>query len=445
MKTIREKLIKLVLPITFQNFMLALVSASDAVMLGKLDQNMLSAVSLAAQITFVFHLFMAAITMGMNILVAQYWGKGDFREIEKIVGYVMKITLLISAAFFLAAVLAPGVLMRIFTGDGELIGHGVRYLRIVGISYILTGVTQIFMTVLKNVERASYAMWISGITVVLNILLNAVLIFGLCGGPALQVSGAALATSISSLVGLLLAAVASVSKTPVRTRMKEIIGHYEAQQFWKYTLPVLINELAWGGGFTMYSVILGHMGTDAVAANSLANITKNLLICFCMGLGAGASILVGNELGAGRLEEAKRLGGYLTKLSIISGLVTGAVILVLSPVIVTFAGISDTASHYLRAMLIMSSYYVWGKAINCMTIGGIFAAGGDSKFGMVCDTVTLWCVTVPLGAIAAFILHMPVIAVYFVLNLDEVIKLPAVYMRYKKYKWVRNLTEEKEF
>ena len=203
---------------------------------------------------------------------------------------------------------------------------------------------------------------------------------------------------------------------------------------------MLLNELAWGCGFAMYSVIMGHLGSDAVAANSIANISKNLIICLCKGVGSAGSIIVGNELGAGRFEEAKAAGSTMVKASILCGVLSGALLLGLSPVITSLVSLTAEAKEYLTGMLFVCSYYIAGKSINCMTIAGIFPAGGDSRFGLFCDTVTLWCITVPLGLLCAFVWKLPVLAVYFVLNLDEVVKLPVVYRHYIKYNWVKNLT-----
>lgn len=214
--------------------------------------------------------------------------------------------------------------------------------------------------------------------------------------------------------------------------------------FWKYTLPVLGNEIVWGVGFTMYSVIIGHLGTDAVAANSVANIIKNLIVCFCIGLGNGGGIMVGNELGAGRPDTAKKYGGKLCRLAIIFGAVSGLVMFMLSPLILKFGNLSDTANYYLKWMVVMCAVYMIGKSVNTATIGGIFCAGGDSRFGFICDSITMWCITVPLGFIAAFVLKLPVLVVYLIINLDEIIKLPAVYKHYKKYLWVRDLTAKTE-
>ena len=441
-----KKLITLVLPIAFQQFMLALVSASDALMLGMLRQDALSAVSLAGQLTFVENLFFAAMTIGLSMLAAQYWGKGDNASVEKIFAYVMKITALVSFLFFIACLFFPNALMSIFTNDSSLIDAGAIYLRTVSLSFFLTGISQIFLCTLKNTGKASKSSLISCVSVIVNIVLNAVFIFGLFGFPKLEIKGAALATVIARVIEVIWCVAETAKKNSVKLRMSYIIhgSNLLRRNFWKYTAPVLGNEIVWGIGFTMYSVIMGHLGTDAVAANSVANIVKNLVACFCLGLGSGSGIIVGNELGAGNLEKAKAYGQWLCKLSIICGVASGLFLLAVSPLIISVTDLSETASGYLKQMLVICSYYMIGKSVNGTTIAGIFCAGGDSKFGFVCDTITMWCVTVPLGFIAAFVLKASVIAVYFIISLDEIVKLPAVYRHYKKYKWVKDLTAKTE-
>ena len=437
-----KKLLTLVFPIAFQQFMLALVNASDALMLGMLTQDSLSAVSLAGQVAFVENLFFAAMTIGLSMLAAQYWGKQDKAAVERIFAYVMKITVFVSFAFFLACLCIPSALMRIFTNEQPLIDGGAVYLRTVSLSFLLTGISQIYLCILKNTGKAGISSIISAVSVVVNIALNSVLIFGLPGFPKLEIAGAAVATVIARAIEVLWCIFETAKQDSIKLKFRNILHDDKAlrHDFWKYTTPVLGNEIVWGVGFTMYSVIMGHLGTDAVAANSVANVVKNLVACFGFGLGSGGGIIVGNELGAGRLEKAKEYGRRLCRLSIVCGAVSGLILLALSPLILALTDLSDTADVYLKRMLVMCSYYMIGKAVNGTTIAGIFCAGGDSKFGFLCDTVTMWCVTVPLGLIAAFVLKLPVLTVYFIVNLDEIVKLPAVYRHYIKYKWVKDLT-----
>lgn len=426
--------------------MLALVSASDALMLGMISQDALSAVSLASQVTFVENLFLAAMTIGLSMLAAQYWGKNDRTSVEKIFAYVMKITAVVSFSFFIVSLLIPNLLMLLFTNDKDLIEGGTVYLKTVSISFFRTGISQIYLCILKNSGKAVKAGIISSVSVIINIFLNAVFIFGLFGMPKLEIAGAALATVISRLIEIIWCVSGSVKKDSVHLKLMYVI-HNDVplkKDFWKYTLPVLGNEIVWGVGFTMYSVIMGHLGTDAVAANSIANIIKNLIVCFCIGISTGGGIIIGNELGAGRLDTAKEYGRKLCRLSVILGIISGIVMFMLSPLILKLSNLSDTANHYLKWMIAMCSVYMVGKSVNTATIGGIFCAGGDSKFGFICDCITMWCITVPLGFIAAFALKLPVFAVYLIINLDEMVKLPAVYKHYKKYLWVKDLTRKNQ-
>lgn len=439
-RSLRKEIVRLALPIALQQFMTALVGACDAIMLGKLSQDAMSAVSLATQVTFVFNLFMFAFMAGENMFVAQYYGKGDYTGISQVFSLVTKICGCIAVVFLAGTLFFPEQLMRILTNEETLIVLGSEYLRVIGISYVFSGIAQIFLAIMKNCGAVNMSTLINGVMVILNIALNAVFIFGLFGFPKMGIKGAALATVLATVVqflwsvGYVLCRIRAV-KFSLRSCEKKLFG-----RFWQKTVPLLINNLAWGIGFSMYSVIMGHLGTDAVAANGIANISKNLVVCFCLGLGNAGSIIVGNRLGADRLQEAKEAGGTLTRTAIIAGIVSGLVLIALSPFITKMVDLTPTARGYLQKMLLICSYYIAGKSVNCMTIGGIFAAGGDSKFGMLCDSVTLWCITVPLGCICAFILKLPVMVVYFVLNLDEIIKLPVVYKHYKKYKWIKNLT-----
>lgn len=441
-KEFSGKLLRLVIPITMQQLMIALVSVSDAVMLGFLNQDSLSAVSLAGQVQFVYSLFVFSITGGVSILAAQYWGIGDRDTIEKILGIGMKIMVPISIVFSAAAFFCPRLLMQCFASDASLIEKGAEYLKTVSLSYFLLGISQVYLCIMKNCGRAGLGSLISSTSVVINIVLNWLLIFGVGGFPRMEIAGAALATVISKAVELVWAMAVMFKRDSIKIRLSLCI-HTDKQltaDYWKYAFPVLGNNLVWGVGFTMYSVIMGHMGSDAAAANSIANIVKNLAICLCEGIASATAIMLGTELGRGLMDKAREYGSKLCRISLICGVISGAVILCVIPFVPMFASLSETAQGYLKVMLVVSSYYVVGKAMNMTVISGIFPSGGDSKFGFKCDAVTMWCVTVPIGLISAFVLKLPVAAVYALINIDEIVKLPVVYKHYKKYQWLRNLT-----
>lgn len=439
-----RKLWGLVFPIAIQNLMTALVSASDAFMLGFVSQTSLSAVSLATQIQFVHNLFMLALTIGATTLAAQYWGKGDTDSVEEILAIVLKISMAVSVVFFIAAMFFSGFLMRIFTNDIRLIQAGIPYLRIVSVSYLFMGFSQIYLCIMKNSGRTAKSTIYGSVEVVINIGFNVIFIFGLAGFPAMGIAGAALATTVSRALELLLTIYENMHRSLVCVRLKYIRNSSKKlkKDFWHYTTPVLGNELVWGCGFTMFSVIMGHLGSDAVAANSVANILKNIIACVCNGIGIGAGIIVGNELGKGEMERATEYGNRLFKLAVFAGAVSGLILLAVSPVLRIFTGsLSAQAHSYLKNMMYICTYYMIGKSVNATVIAGVFCAGGDTKFGLKCDAVTMWVILIPIGMITAFVLKLPIMVVYFIISMDEIIKLPAVYRHYKKYNWVRNLTE----
>lgn len=443
-KTLVKKLLVLVLPMALQNLMASLVSASDALMLGFLNQSSLSAVSLAGQVQFVLSLFLGAFTIGESVLAAQYWGKDEKHRLEEILGIVLRFSILVSFLFTMAALCAPDLLMRIFTNDEELIRLGASYLRITSFSYFFMGISQIYLCIMKNTGRALLSTLYSSSSVILNIIINAILIFGLLGFPKLGIAGAAIATSISRGVELALILFENVRQKEIRIRMKHILRppSWLQKDYIHYTWPSLANQVIWGCGFTMTSVIMGHLGTDAVAANSIAQIAKNLAACLCLGIGTGAGIIIGNELGQGNLAQAKKTGNKLCIISLITGASSCVILFACIPVIQGFAGtLSPQAQDYLRFMLFVCSYYLIGKSFSATVIGGIFSAGGDTRFGLICDTINMWAIIVPVGCIAAFVLHLPVPVVYFLLNLDEFTKMPLEIWYYRKYRWVKNITK----
>ncbi|HOV24854.1 MAG TPA: MATE family efflux transporter [Pseudobacteroides sp.] len=444
-KTIYKKLSGIVAPIAFQYLMASLVTASDAFMLGFLNQDSLSAASLAGQIAFVFSLFFGAFVFGLTVLAAQYWGKGDNKTTEEVLAITMRYSLLVGLVFTLGTAFFPKQIMLIFTSDSILISKGADYLRMVSLSYLLTGFTQAYFGMMKVCDRAKLSTVIGSLSVVLNIILNSFLIFGIGIFPKMGVEGAALATVLSRVFETIMVIIAVARKRcpPLHIGLMFRLNNKELHKdYWKYTVPLLINQLGWGGGVTMYSVIMGHLGSDAVAANSIASIVRSIIASLCWGIAAGVGIILGGMLGRNELEEAKKAGGSFVRFSILIGVASGLVILAITPLVLYFIQLEPQAQYYLKYMMFMAAYYIIGNSLNSTIIAGIFPSGGDTRFGMWCDVITLWCVVVPLGMIGAFLLKLPVLAVAFILTLDEFVKIPAVYKHYMKFKWVKNITRE---
>ncbi len=437
-----NKLLKLTVPIAFQSLMLAAVAAADALMLGSVEQNSMAAVSLATQIQFVQNMILASIVSGGSILGAQYWGKRDEKSINTVFCMMLRWAGITSLLFFIGCVFFPRYLMLVFTNEEVLITIGIRYLRIAGWSYLLTGISQCYLAVLKVTEHAKEAAMISSGAVIINIVLNAVLIFGLLRFPAMGVQGAAIATLLARVIELGWSLVISSQKGYFNPNLKRFLEKNKllAKDFFKCVWPLLGAGLFWGVGFTSYSAFMGHLGTDATAANSVAAVVRDLVCCFCNGISAGGGILVGNELGAGNLDKGKLYGDRIMVLSYICGILSTVLMLLITPILMMFVKLTPGARKLLLGMMLIMAVYMIGRAVNTIIINGIFAAGGDTLFDMYSLAVVMWGIAIPLAAAGTFFLHWPALVVYACTCLDEVGKIPWVMIHYKKYKWVKDLT-----
>lgn len=441
------QLVKLLIPIVLQNLLSAAVNSADVVMLNFVGQTHISAVSLAANYASILFMVFYGLGTGATMLCAQYYGKGDRKAIDVVQGIAMRFSLIAAVLFAGAAMLIPETMMRLFTQDAQLVAVGGRYLRYVSGAYLCWGVTEVYLAVLRSVGRVGIATALNTVAFSLNILLNALFIFApfvpesLHGAP-----GVALATSLSRMVELVLAVIVSIRSKDVKLRPSYLFVRNKLLfgDFMKMSVPALANDVIWGLGFSMYSVIIGQfLGTDMVAANSFASLMRNFGTILAFATASAGGILLGQIIGENRLEDADRAAKKVVRLTIITGAIGGLIVLVTMPLVLNFADLTETGKGYLRSMLFINSYYVMGAAVNTTLIAGVFRAGGDSRFGMICDTIDMWAYAVPLGFLAAAVLKLPPMVVYFLLCTDEFVKWPWVISHYRSKKWLKNITRDK--
>lgn len=439
-----RNLLRLAVPIVLQNLVTTAVSSADVIMLGFVSQDALAAGSLASQIMFILNLVYSGISSGVIMLAAQYWGKQDTFTIERIMGIGMRISILISTVFFILAFFFPALLMRIFTNDMQLVSTGIPYLKIVSFSYLFMSISQVYLCTMRTIERVIFATAANASALLLNILLNAVFIFGLLGAPKMGIAGVALATTIARGIEFVICMLDALKFKTIRFRPSTIFERHKLlfADFMKYSLPAFGNEVSWGLAFSMYSVIMGHLGSDIVAANAVVVVARNLGTVSCFGIANAGAILLGKSIGAGRMETVKADASKFCKITFISGMIGGIFIFLLRPLFMNMADLTATAQGYLNIMLFINMYYVLGQAMNTAVICGVFRSGGDSKWGFICDTIDMWGYAVPMGFFTAFVLKLPPMWVYFIICTDEFVKIPFVYKHYKSYKWLKNITRE---
>ena len=445
-KSFYRTVIALVIPMALQNLINVGVTAADVIMLGAVGETALSGASLAGQIQYIMTLFLFGLTSGATVLTAQYWGRGDREAIEKILGMAVKAAVFVTALFTAAALVIPGHLMMIFTSEPPVIAEGVRYLRIVAFTYIMIGVTQAYLYIMRSVERVVVATVVYLLSLLCNIVMNSIFIFGLLGCPAMGVRGAALGTLCARILEVLLVAgYAHLFNKDIKLRLKYIFHTDRVLfgDFMKYALPVVINEVMWGLGTAANTAILGHMGQAAAAANSVAQVARQLATVVSFGLSSAAAIYLGKTIGEKKMEHAREYAKRFIFLSLVMGVAGGLVILASAPLALGFLSLTATARGYLKMMFFVMSYFVVGQAFNTTMVVGIFRSGGDTRFGLILDVSTMWCCSILCGFLAAFVFKFSVPVVYIILMSDEIIKIPVTGVRYRTYKWLKNVTRDR--
>lgn len=433
----------LVIPMALQNLINVGVASADVIMLGRVGETALSASSLAGQVFFVMTLILFGLTSGASVLSAQYWGKKDRQTIEKILGISLRTGIMVGLFFTALVRINPVFVMRLFSTEEAVIVEGVKYLRVISLSYILSAITIVYFNVIRSVEKVLVATVTYALSLAVNIVLNAIFIFGLLGAPKLGITGAALGTLAARLVELSIMVfydrkINDVLKIrlkylwmPEKTLMKD---------FMRYAFPVIVNELLWGLGMAVVASVIGHMGQSAVAANSVAQVSRQLALVIAFGVSGATAIILGKTIGENKKELAKAYATLLLKASLAVGLIGSVVILTISPLARQYMSLTDRAVEYLRIMMYVMSFYCLLQSLCCNLVVGILRSGGDTKVGLLIDVSFMWTCSILFGSIAAFVWHFPVPVVYMILMCDELLKLPAAYLRYRSYKWLHNVT-----
>lgn len=433
----------LVFPMALQNLINVGVTSADVIMLGQVGETALSGSSLAGQVQFIMSLIFFGLTSGAAVLTAQYWGKKDIRTIEKVLAITMRFALLVSVIFTLGALLFPAPIMRLYTSEEAVLNEGVKYLKIVGLSYIFVAATMIYLNVMRSVERVIISTVVYSISLVINVILNSIFIFGLFGFPAMGIQGAALATLIARISEFLIVwFYARKINRVVRFHFRDLFLRDKIlmKDFLTYSISVMLNELLWGAGTSANAAIIGHLGSPVVAANSVIQVIRQLAMVVAFGIANATAIIIGKTIGEQKEELAKVYAKRFIRITLIVGLIGSLVILVVSQIAQNRMTLSQDAKYYLKIMMIVMSYFALCQAYNTTMVVGVFRAGGDTKFGLILDSTTLWGCSILFGALAAFVWKLPIPVVYAIIMSDEVIKIPLSTIRYKSYKWVRNVT-----
>lgn len=442
-KTFLLTLVTLMVPMILQNLLTLGTQMMDSIMLGQLGQNELSASSLANQPFFIFNLLIFGMASGSSVLNAQFWGKRDIRSIKIIISICLKVAFTVSILLAAVVMLFPRAVMAVYTNDQAVIELGAQYLQVIGWCYIFHGIASTLLTSIRSVGIVRVAVVDSVFALVCNTSLNYILIFGKLGFPALGVRGAAVATVITRIgeVAIVLTYLLFIDKK-LKFRPRDLAAFEMGllKNYLKNGLPVAFNEVFWSIGVSIQSMILGRLGADAVSASQMSSIVQQFATVFIFGVANAAAIIIGNDIGAGRMEEAKSRIRAFRWIAVWVGLFAAGVILVLSRPVVGFYNVPEETKELALQMLRMLSVIVLFVSQTGIGVVGLLRGGGDPRFGVFVDLCGLWLFAVPAALLAAFVFHAPVLAVYLCSKLDEPVKLVMLTWRMRNDRWIKDVT-----
>lgn len=431
------------LPIALQNLISYMTNMLDTVMLGQLGEVALAGSALANQYGGVFMGAVFGITSGTNVLLCQYWGKGDREAMHSILAVMYRVMLGASLAATLIGRLFPYQILSLFSNDPEIIAAGAGFLQVVCYSYFFNGLASAMLMTLRSVGTVRVSIGVYLTSLVINAILNYAFIFGKLGAPHLGMTGAAVATVAARVVELALAAL-YIFKFEEKIRFTpRAFLRYDASFVKDYTvtvIPVLANEMLWSLGSTLLVVVMGRMGREFVSANSIANVTAYFVQVAIIGVGHSVAVLVGNTIGAQHYQKARDMGRGMTVLACLLGGGASLLFYLVRPLVVSLYNIPEATRALAMDLMLVYSVVVFFQAINFVSLMGVLRGGGDARFVLFCDVAFLWLLAVPLGFLAGLVLGWPPPAVYLVLKMDEVVKSVVATIRIWRGQWVNNLT-----
>ncbi len=438
-----SQMLKIALPVTAQNLVLASLNLVDTIMIGGIGEAAIAGVGLANQYYFLLNLLLFGIISGSSIFTAQFWGTKDIKNIRKVLGVSIISGGMAALLFSVAAFLFPEKILGIFSKDPEVIQLGTQYLMIVLFSYVVTAFSFAYSFNLRSTGDAKTPLLVSVIALGTNTVLNYLLINGRFGFPRMGVSGAAAATLIARVLELVMLLWIVYSNHGVLAasikEMTDVSADF-VKQFFKVTIPVILNESAWALGVTMYSIVFARMGTDVLASSNITGTIDRIMWVVFMGFGSACSVMLGNKIGSGDEDQVFIYAKRFAIIGPIIGMLIGIIVAFISPWLLMPYNVSALVLDYARLNIIVLCIFLWVKVFNFINVVGILRSGGDTTFCLMLDMGGVWLVGVPLVFVGGLVWHLPIYYVYALMHIEEIMKLIVGIPRLVSKKWINNLT-----
>ena len=437
-KAFFKNLFLLIIPIIFQELLNSSVNLVDNFMIGQLGEIAITSVGLANQIFFVFNLILFGINSGASVFVGQYFGKGDFNGIHKVMGLGIMLSLLNALIFVTAIIFAPEFLMSLYSKDEAVIAEGIRYLQVICPAYIVIAFIMAINAALKAIRKTHFPMITTFIALITNIILNYLFIFKLGYG----VKGAAMATLCARCVELSAQLLIIFSKKlPILTNIKNYFNFNKSfvVSYFDVCTPVILNEIFWSIGISVCNMAYKFSGTDAQSAVQITGTIQNLFTVMGVAIGGGCGILLSNVLGYGDTEKAKDYSKKCMVLTILISSIMGIILVILSPYIINMFNVKDLVKEYTHKLLVIVAFGLIFKTYNYTTIVGILRSGGDTKYTAILDFASVWFIGIPMAFLGAYFLDLPIYITYAMVYSEEIIKGFFSSARVRKNKWAKSL------
>lgn len=438
-----KKLMAIALPVIIQSFITSSLNILDTIMVGKLGETDIAAVGIGNQIFLLFNILSMGVASGTGVFISQYWGRKDQKNIRRVFGLSLIGAAIIAILFSVFILLFPTEIIGLFNKEAEVLSKGASYIKIVGMSYIFTALTFSISSASRCLERPKAPMMVSVLALFINGTLNYAFIFGKLGSEPMGVSGAALGTLIARIVEftVLLVYVFSTNKY-LFGKLSELfdLSWEFSRKVASLVKDVLLNELLWGLAAVIYSGIYGRIGSGALAATQIYNTVQSFFLILIFGLAAGSAVMVGKEIGIDKEDTAKQYGYNSLFLSIGTGVSLSVLVFITAPYIVSLFNITEEVKYSARIILYLMALGFTVRATNIVLIVGTLRGGGDAKFGLRTEAVTMWLIGVPLALIGAFVLKLPIYGVVALTLAEEVAKFVLCIKRLFSEDWMNKVT-----
>ena len=440
-----KRLFTILLTVSLQNVVAYSVNMADNLMLGSYSQVTLSGAATVNQIFFMVQQLSVGICDSLVIIGSQYWGRQNIRSLRKVGGCGLKLAAGGGLLIWALCLFFPSQLMAIFTTDASIASEGMAYMAIIKYTFILFLITQAILATLRCAETVRIAFIVSCVSLVVNVGINYCLIFGKFGLPEMGIRGAAIGTLIARIVELIIVLVYTL-KVDLKVRLfsenplKKDPGI--SHDFSVLATQILVQELFWAVSIPLQSAILGHLSSDAIAANSIATTFNQYLKVVVRAMASASAVMIGSAIGRGNMEEVKREGRTLSVIDLIIGAILGLILFLLHKPLLSMYSLTPEAYVMADQLLVLMAFLMVTMGYMMPVMNGILRGGGDAKFTLYVNMISTWAVVVPLSFMSAFWWKLPVVWVVFFSQSDQVFKAPIAFLRFRTYKWARKLTRD---